>query len=370
MSLIICLLVLHKIAFEDLDADIIKKVVDYIKPNMRTAELRDFINSQTHQGFTPLHYASFRGNINTIKALIAFDADYTILNNKNLSVIHLAAQGNQPNSLCYFKEEWKMSVEEKDSLDSSPLNWACYSGSETVVKYLLSWNVNINAQDKEGLTPLHLSVIANNDRIIRLLLHNGADKNIRNNNGQTPYDLAVKHKKIDVIDLLVEKSCEVCRLKAPLKKIEKSKTNIFGFFIINLVIFFFTFMFFLQILEEKKIEYVYYVLILMEFFIYLLLLNSSSVRSDIKIIKSSFSMLIEQNRLLENYCPTCVIEMDDTTKHCFICNVCVDNFNHHCYWINKCVGKSNYELFIIFLFWTCCYVGYNLYIQITSKFYH
>ena len=47
-------------------------------------------------------------------------------------------------------------------LGSTALHWACYTGSEAAVIFLLSWNLNINAQDREGITPLHLAVMSGN----------------------------------------------------------------------------------------------------------------------------------------------------------------------------------------------------------------
>lgn len=346
----------------------LERVFEYIKPHIAEEELTSFINYQTIQGFTALHYASFRGSISSIKVLIQNGADYNILNFKSLSVIHLAAQGNQPNSLCYFKEKYKMNIESRDSLNSTPLNWACYTGSEIAVKYLLSWGVNQNSKDKEGLTPLHLAVISNKEKIIVQLLHMGADRKLKNRKGQTAYDLAIQNNKQAIADLFRNKSCNLYRLKVPLMKINKSSLNIIGFFLYHIFIVLCTICLFFQLLNEKMIEYFYYPLVAFEFFIYIMLLASSSVRRDIKPIKDSFLTLIEQKKVLANYCPTCVIEMRRTTKHCFICNVCVEHFDHHCYWINKCVGRKNYKKFILFLFWTCCDVVYNIAIDVMSKY--
>lgn len=54
-------------------------------------------------GFTALHFASFRGNIALIKLLMKNGADMYIRNNFGINVMHVAAQGDQPISLFYFK---------------------------------------------------------------------------------------------------------------------------------------------------------------------------------------------------------------------------------------------------------------------------
>ena len=77
-------------------------------------------------------------------------------------------------------------------------HWACYSGAEEAVNFLLNLNVNINEQDKEKLTPLHLATNEGREKIVLKLLQKNADRNLANNKGELPIDLARKknHKKI------------------------------------------------------------------------------------------------------------------------------------------------------------------------------
>lgn len=54
-------------------------------------------------GFSALHFASFRGNLNIIQALLDNGADMYQRNNFGINVMHVAAQGDQPVSLYFFK---------------------------------------------------------------------------------------------------------------------------------------------------------------------------------------------------------------------------------------------------------------------------
>ena len=76
-------------------------------------------------------------------------------------MVHIAAQGDQPISLAYFKSIG-LDLNKKDGKGSTPLHWAAYLASENAVNFLSSWEeIDINAQDKEGLlTPLHLAVMS------------------------------------------------------------------------------------------------------------------------------------------------------------------------------------------------------------------
>lgn len=51
-----------------------------------------WINHKTDEdGFTALHFASFRGNISLIKMLVANGADINAVNNFGINVMHVAA---------------------------------------------------------------------------------------------------------------------------------------------------------------------------------------------------------------------------------------------------------------------------------------
>jgi len=53
-------------------------------------------------GFSPLHFASFHGNVKLIKLLIRNGADIRALDNQLINMLHVAAQGDQAYSLTYF----------------------------------------------------------------------------------------------------------------------------------------------------------------------------------------------------------------------------------------------------------------------------
>jgi ankyrin repeat protein len=127
---------------------------------------KKWINAPSNQGYTAILFASYRGNIDTIKILIENGADIYSTNIQGLNVVHMASQGNQPSSIVYFKEKFNFDLMSLDGVGSTALHWACYTGSEDAFNFLLSYNVNINSQDNEGLTPLHLAIISGIIRII------------------------------------------------------------------------------------------------------------------------------------------------------------------------------------------------------------
>ena len=103
------------------------KCLARIRDDQRRKIIREWVNLKTDEdGFTALHFASFRGNLKVISMLIENGADIAQVNNHGLSMLHVAAQGDQAIALYYFKESG-LKVDLTDHRRSTPLHWACYS---------------------------------------------------------------------------------------------------------------------------------------------------------------------------------------------------------------------------------------------------
>lgn len=106
--------------------------------------------------------------------------------------MHIAAQGDQPYALTYFKS-LGLSIDDRDYENSTPLHWAFVGGATIAIYYLLSWKPDVNAQDNEGLTPLHIAIKYSakfkNNRSLRDLLTKGAERRIVSNDGKKAIDL-------------------------------------------------------------------------------------------------------------------------------------------------------------------------------------
>ena len=369
-------------------------LINYCKEN-NPEQLKEFINASNEQGVTPIHYASFRGEVQIIKLLIENGADINKKTNRNLNVIHYSAQGNKPNVLIYFylllKEKTEESnkydlILEKDGGGSTSLHWAVYSLAEDYLLYLINLDIfdsveekinYINQLDSQGLSALHLSVSSKSPRITIKLLQNGANPLIVDNKGQNPLQLAIEKKHFEIINILKNtQKCEFCNIKAPVKQIKRSCKNIFLVFffqIISIIILFWsTLPIFISNYYSSlfgRISLAVYIYFLIVFFIlYLILLikdPGKKPKKDLDFLKD----LIDENKDLTKYCYKCFIRKTRNSRHCVICDSCYANFDHHCFWINKCVAKRNYYLFIIFLFETAFYLITVLVITIASLIY-
>jgi ankyrin repeat protein len=117
----------------------------------------------------------------------------------------MAAQGNNPNIIIYFKAKYNMSVLSKDSQGNVPLHWACYNSSEEAINFLLSYMDDINIQNNDGKTPLHVAVFTEKPSLIKKLLKKGGDISIKDKDGKTPIILAYELTGADsrVMNLLL-----------------------------------------------------------------------------------------------------------------------------------------------------------------------
>jgi ankyrin repeat protein len=107
--------------------------------------MNQWVNSKTDRDqFTPLHFASFKCNLDACLHLLLAGANKDALNVYGLNMVHVAAQGDSAATLYLF---WQLGVpiSEKDKRGSTPLHWACYSQSEVALSYLLAWKPDLNA---------------------------------------------------------------------------------------------------------------------------------------------------------------------------------------------------------------------------------
>jgi ankyrin repeat protein len=130
----------------------------------------ELIHSYSHDGWTPLHLASFFGYTETVRYLLDKQADHQ--------------------------------AKSQNGMGNTPLH-AALAGRHTDASYLLiEAGANPNIQDSSGWTPLHLAAANGMKPMVELLLSKGADKSLANNKLQSPLDLAIEKGEHYIIDLL------------------------------------------------------------------------------------------------------------------------------------------------------------------------
>ena len=231
--------------------------------------------------------------------------------------------------------------------------------------YLLNLGLNPNLQDIHGNTALHYAVKYGHNRIIKKLLQNGADKNILNKNKISPAILARENPELSDI-FAIKGICQKLFFKPDINKKSKlSNINMLLFIILHFTVIFLTFIMLMPYFDNTYFSILYLIESFLLFILFFILSFSDPGTLVNKKYKN-FLDIIEQDELLEYYCPKCLIKMNYRTKHCLICEKCIDNFDHHCFWVGNCIGKKNFSLFFNFLI----YVIFNTLFNFTITTYY
>jgi len=147
----------------------------------QAARLRDLIaddptlaNMYSPDGFTPLGFAVFFSQPQTVELLLDCGADVNLPSRESMQVTPLASAA------------------------------AAAAQQTEIARVLIANGANVNARAASGHVPLHEASANGNVELVKLLLENGADVNAKTDDGKTPLDFAVEYKRDEVVELLKE----------------------------------------------------------------------------------------------------------------------------------------------------------------------
>lgn len=315
---------------------VIRHYQSYLKAE-KGARVKEYINLQTDDGFTAIHFASYRGNTELVQFLESFGGNLYQTNAHGMNIMHIGAQGNQPVSII-FAAERGIKITTLDNKAGTPLHWAAFYGCEQSVIYLLSMIPDtppyypLNHLDLQHFTPLHLAVLSGNSRVVKKLLIAGADKRIVGKNSQTAAQLAQENEFYNIQAMIEGKQRWIVsyyNLKSKVQKIRRTTLNLLRFAVLILfqigtfVLFCFR-------------KYNLATLIVSAISLLLFLRLSCSDPGYQKRRPEKLLTLLEKFPAQE-ICPVCNTFRFKRTKHCDICQKCVFVYDHHCPWINNCV---------------------------------
>ena len=346
---------------------IIKKEKSTKKEETPESLLVQILSLKDEGGNSPILYASFRGNLKLIIKLIKIGVSYKDKNNAGINIIHMAAQGDNPSIIVYFREKYNIDLfKEVDDLQNNALHWACASGSKIALDFLLLYinkkynNLDvINRVDKQGQTVLHVTILTTGSTsIIKKLIKKGIDTNKKDNNNLTVWDLVKGNPNYSNLEkVMYEYTHKNC---LGLNYHINDKLNKYFKFVLFLILTVFTNFIitysFLPYLQKNldsefllNISYnIFYLLAILFLFNYFYMITSDP---GVMINKENKTWLeiVESGKVIDKMCPYCRVDQTKLSKHCFLCNKCVEVFDHHCHWINNCVGSGNKTYFISFV---------------------
>ena len=194
----------------------INPIVDFIKRNERVEMFFSLlkkastcpnfdINATTSDGKSLLHWASVSGSTLLVKALEEYNINCT-LDNGGVSPVHYAAWSGSTSVLSYIISQYNLSANDTDyTYGCTPLVYSCWSGSIDSVKYLINnHNSDPNITDKYGMTCLHHSCRHGNIDITQYLIEvQHCDINKTDNEGRTLVHHAEWSGNFDLVQYLI-----------------------------------------------------------------------------------------------------------------------------------------------------------------------
>ena len=346
--------------------DCYKNVITILRRKFNQARLIAYINKTDIFGNTAILYAAYRGNIFIVRSLIECGADVNIVSKKGLNVLHMAAQGNNPNIIIYFKTKYNISVVSQDSQGNIPLHWACYNSSEEAINFLLSYMDDINIRNNDGRTPLHVAVFTEKPSLIKKLLKKGGDISIKDKEGKTPIYLAFELTGANsrIMNILLSsktnKSCfqNIFRISNSDSKNRRDEGQavITPSMYLTTSIICWLLIFFLQL---NYLPHFYsalffiFVFTLLISFIYMNFSNAGIIE-DANYKNIEWLELVFNDINIKNMCPYCKVKKQRLSRHCFFCKKCIKEQNCHCNVINNCIGENNSNGYIFFLVMHLC----------------
>ena len=164
---------LHFAASDEKSVDLVKALLTHgANPNARTTKdsPRNANSGISFKGATPLFFAASRGNIETVRTLIAGSADPFITTDEETAPLHVAAWGGNPNNRDWTEEEKSNLLE--------------------VTKFLVGLGADVNSAGEHQWTALHGAAYKGVDPVVQFLVEKGAKMDVFDEYGQTPLSIA------------------------------------------------------------------------------------------------------------------------------------------------------------------------------------
>lgn len=159
------------------------------------------VNERNKQGWSPLHFATVRGQAKCAHVLIEFGAELNLQTGTEKVPLHFAADRGFM-VLTMLLVENGADITARDDEGWSPLHYAAEKDRVELAAYLIEKGAEVDMQSKRGGTPLHEASASASPEMIVLLLENGADKTIKATNGKTPLDYAIELDNKPAAELL------------------------------------------------------------------------------------------------------------------------------------------------------------------------
>ncbi|XP_068755250.1 uncharacterized protein [Montipora capricornis] len=163
------------------------------------------VNSRIDKnGKTALHYAAYKGQFSSVKALVEAGADLDVTDENGVTPLHRAViEGHS--DIVRILLEALCSTDKKDENGNTALHEAAWNGYSKCVELLVKARCNVNLHNRTGYTSLHLAAQNCHCNTVEALLRGGANPLAKNNYGDSSLHVAVRYGHVDVCKILLAK---------------------------------------------------------------------------------------------------------------------------------------------------------------------
>ncbi|OQV17462.1 Palmitoyltransferase ZDHHC17 [Hypsibius exemplaris] len=360
---------------------------------------------------TPMHWATFMGNLAAVVCLVKNGADATVVNRDGCGTLHFACQRGFSHIVAFLLGKG-LDVNLRDQFGMTPLMWSTKVSAVDPARLLINMGADVNLKDRmHGNTALHWAALNTNISVCQLLLKHGADVDALNAEGKTPLAISLTDKRNRYIEDVLRKHRQEKGLEGSWLTRNVARNDDLIKVLFNMIPFV-TFIFIGLTMTLAwsvlwKILFIvlycvgtFYVGKWLNFFRFadrfplavyigcktcviatvcfiwipsivsfwsitwwLLLLSGlmytfgrtwlgdpgfiSPPKED-KL--QAVVELAEKNEFnVVKLCTSCMVVKPLRSKHCSICGKCVDRMDHHCPFTGNCVGKKNHRFFVGYL---------------------
>jgi ankyrin repeat protein len=165
-------------------------------------------NTECGNHGTPLHAASYKGNLDTVCLLLAHGADVNTTNKSRRTPLCSAHDGGHLDLMRLLLEHGA-DVDAYYNMAGLLLHEATFRGRADIVHLLLQHDADVNARNKGNATPLHVAALKGQAKVAQLLLEHGAIVNAQSGSHSTPLYRASERGCLEVVRVLLGHGADV-----------------------------------------------------------------------------------------------------------------------------------------------------------------
>ena len=169
------------------------------------------VNARKNGGFTSLHEAAFRGEVDVTQFLLNHGANAKLATDHGETALHIVSRGEYDSEedgvgIARLLLEHGVDVDVQTKTLNTALHSAAFYGRLEITQILLSRGANPNTENEQGMTPLHQVSRGNKPQehgveVARLLLEHGVDVDGRAKNRATPLHGAAYYRKLEIVQV-------------------------------------------------------------------------------------------------------------------------------------------------------------------------